>query len=188
MSESYLVSTPGNLSTGVYTDTTDLTVTPLIGNGSGSYFVVRHTNYTSRAATSYKLRIPTSAGDLTVPQLGGQLTLGGRDSKIHVVDYNVSGTNVLYSTAEVFTWKKFADGKVLVLYGGEGEHHELAVSSKSKASVIEGSKSGFSSRHVGNAVVIAWDVSSDRSIVQVDDLRIFLIGKPTSLDLSIARS
>ncbi|RLL97383.1 hypothetical protein CFD26_106997 [Aspergillus turcosus] len=176
-SPSYLLATPGSSTTSGYADTPDLTVTPLLGNGTGSYFVVRHTDYTSQASTSYKLTLPTSAGNLTIPQLGGTLTLNGRDSKVHVVDYNVGGTNILYSTAEVFTWKKFGDSKVLILYGGPGEHHELAVSSKSNVQVVEGPMSGATSKKAGDVVVIAWDVSPSRRIVQIDDLKIFLLDR-----------
>lgn len=182
VSPSYLLATPGNQTTSAYTNTSSLTVTPLKGDWT-SYSVVRHTDYSSRASTSYKLRLETSSGNVTVPQLGGALSLNGRDSKIHVVDYKVSATNIVYSTAEIFTWKQFVDSKVLVLYGGPGEHHELAIASKSEASVIEGSQSGINSKRIGNNVVISWDVSSTRRIVQVDDLKIFFLGKIASTEL-----
>lgn len=176
VSESYLVTTPGNLTTGVYTDTSDLAVTPLFGNGSSaSFFVVRHSDYSSQESTSYKLKLPTSEGNLTIPQLGGSLTLNGRDSKIHVTNYDVSGTNILYSTAEVFTWKKFEDKKVLVVYGGKGEHHEIAISSSTNATVLENTSSDISIQSKGKYVVIGWDTST-RRIVQVGDLQIFLLG------------
>jgi beta-galactosidase len=65
----------------------------------------RHTDYASTATTPYRLTLTnTSAGDITVPLAGGVLSLHGRDSKIHVVDYLVGGVNVLYSTAEILTW------------------------------------------------------------------------------------
>lgn len=182
VSPSYLVATPGNATNATYTNTADLTVTPLLGSNStaSSFFVVRHANYSSPNSVDYKLKVPTSAGDLTIPQLGGSLTLSGRDSKIHVVDYDVAGTNILYSTAEVFTWKKFGNEKVLVLYGGPGEHHELAVSGKTSASVVEGSSSGITTKKKGNAVVIGWDVSSTRRIVEVGELKILLLGMYSS--------
>ncbi|KAL1961973.1 hypothetical protein VTN77DRAFT_708 [Rasamsonia byssochlamydoides] len=178
VSPSYLDTVPGNASTGVYTDTTDLTVTPLIGRSSASsFFVVRHTDYTSQASTSYKLNLSTSAGKLTIPQLGGTLTLNGRDSKIHVTDYDVAGTNILYSTAEIFTWKQFADYSVLLVYGGAGEHHEIAISSKANATVVEGSSSGVTIKSLNGTVVIGWDVSSARRIVKVDNLLVFLLDR-----------
>ncbi|KAI9042941.1 glycoside hydrolase family 35 protein [Aspergillus affinis] len=176
-SPSYLLATPGNLTTGVYTDTSDLSVTPLIGRGTGSFFVVRHKDYSSQDSVSYKLNVPTSAGKLTIPQLKGSLTLSGRDSKIHVVDYNVSDTNVLYSTAEVFTWKKFGNTKTLVVYGGPNEHHELAVSGQSKVKVIEGSESGIVSKQIKKAVVVGWDVSTTRRIIQIGELRVILLDR-----------
>jgi hypothetical protein len=178
VSPSYLVTVPGNASTGEYTNTADLTVTPLIGRSSASsFFVVRHTDYTSEASTSYVLKVSTSAGTLTIPQLGGSLTLNGRDSKIHVIDYPVAGENILYSTAEVFTWKQITGYSVLLVYGGPNEHHEIAISSKAQASVVEGPSSGVTTKSVNGAVVIGWDVSSTRRIVKVDNLLIFLLGK-----------
>ncbi|GLI71901.1 hypothetical protein PoHVEF18_000068 [Penicillium ochrochloron] len=179
VSPGYLVANPGGLSTSTYTNTADLTVTPLLGSNSSasSYFVIRHSDYSSQASVDYKLTVPTSAGNLTIPQLGGSLTLSGRDSKIHVTDYDVAGTNILYSTAEVFTWKKFNNDKVLVLYGGPGEHHEFAVSGASSSSVVEGSSSGISSKKVGKALVVAWDVSTTRRIVQVGNLKVFLLDR-----------
>jgi hypothetical protein len=171
------------LTTSKYTTSSDLAVTPLLGdkNTASSFFVVRHSDYSSQASVNYKLEVPTSAGQLTIPQLGGSLTLSGRDSKIHVVDYDVAGTNILYSSAEVFTWTKSGNSKILVLYGGPGEHHELAVSSKSKASVIEGSSSSITTKQIEKAIVIGWDVSTTRRIVQVGDLKIILLGQCLSI-------
>lgn len=179
MSPAYLVTTPGNVTTSEYTTSSDLAVTALLGgkDTDSSFFIVRHSDYSSQASVGYKLKVPTSAGKLTIPQLGGSLTLSGRDSKVHVVDYDVAGTNILYSSAEVFTWTKSSSSKILVLYGGPGEHHELAVSSKSKASVIEGPSSGITTKQVDKAVVIGWDVSTTRRIVRVGDLKIVLLGE-----------
>lgn len=156
-------------------------MTPLKGNDSASYFVVRHSDYSTEVSTIYKLKVPSSSGDLIVPQMGGYLSLHGRDSKIHVVDYDVAGTNILYSTAEVFTWKKFDQRKVLVLYGGPNEHHEFAVSSNGSSKPIysmkEGPESGFSARYIDGAVVIGWDVSPTRRIVEVGDLMAILLDR-----------
>jgi hypothetical protein len=52
----------------------------------------------------YTITLPTSEGNLTVPTLGGSLELRGKDSKIHVTDYEAGSTTLLYSTAEIFTW------------------------------------------------------------------------------------
>lgn len=162
-------------------------MTPLIARGKGaSYYIVRHTDYTSTAVTQYKLKLPTSAGELQIPQTGGSLTLNGRDSKVHVVDYDVAGKKILYSTAEIFTWKKFADYSVLVVYGGLGEHHEIAVSTKAKASVLSNEDNGITTKDVKGSLVISWDVVPSRGIVKVDDLLILLLGMiPVTIVLTL---
>ncbi|RAO73469.1 uncharacterized protein BHQ10_009481 [Talaromyces amestolkiae] len=172
-SPSYLTASPQSASSGIYTDTTDLTITPVVGNTT-AYFVVRHNNYTNQSSIRYKLKLPTSAGNLTVPQLGGVLSLNGRDSKIHVVNYDLGGTDLLYSTAEIFTWKKYANGKILVLYGGPGEHHELAISSTSQASILEGLAR---TENIGQHTVVSWDVASTRQIVVIGDMKILLLDR-----------
>jgi hypothetical protein len=128
VSPAYLTATRGNASNTTWTTTSDLSVTPAFGNGTGFYFL-RHSKYNSLDSTSYKLKISTSAfGNITVPQTNGtSLTLNGRDAKIHVSDYDLGGTTLVYSTAEIFTWHKYADKTVLVVYGGPGETHELAL-------------------------------------------------------------
>lgn len=147
---------------------------------------MRHTDYTSTAVTQYKLKLPTSAGELQIPQTGGSLTLNGRDSKVHVVDYDVAGKKILYSTAEIFTWKKFADYSVLVVYGGLGEHHEIAVSTKAKASVLSNEDNGITTKDVKGSLVISWDVVPSRGIVKVDDLLILLLGMiPVTIVLTL---
>ncbi|KIW38411.1 uncharacterized protein PV06_09377 [Exophiala oligosperma] len=177
VSPAYFDAVPLHNSTALYTDNEDLLVTPVKGNSSATtFYVVRHTNYTSQASTSYKLMLQTSAGNLTVPQAGGVLTLNGRDSKIHVTDYDVNGTKILYSTAEVFTWKDFGQKKVLLVYGGEGEHHEISISSTSTPSLVEGPQVGITMKN-GSQAVVAWETTTQRRIVEVDNLQIFILDR-----------
>lgn len=139
---------------------------------------MRHNIYNSTETTTYSLNIETSAGKLTVPRLGGKLTLNGRDSKVHVTDYNVGGTTLLYSTAEVFTWKKFDSGKVLILYGGPEELHEASIVSTSKPTIIEGK--GITTKSIDGNVVLQWKTSSSRRIVRIGDLSVYILGKDPS--------
>jgi hypothetical protein len=132
---------------------------------STSFFVVRHGELASDDTVLYKLKVPTSIGDLKIPQLGGSLSLRGRDSKIHVVDYDVGGINLIYSSAEVFSWKKSGSKSVLVLYGGEAETHEFAVpGSLGLPSKVEGS--GLAVRRpTSTATIINWAVNPSRRVV-----------------------
>lgn len=66
--------------------------------------IQRHSNSGSNDKQIYTIELPTSAGNLSVPQLGGNLTLEGKDSKVFVVDYAAGSTHLVYSTGEVMTW------------------------------------------------------------------------------------
>ena len=182
VSPSYLDAIPKNATSGIYTDSTDLIVTPLIGNlTSSSFYVVRHVNTTYEISTSYKLKINTSMGDFTIPQLGGTLSLNGRDSKIHVTDYNISSANIVYSTAEIFTWKNFENKTTLIVYGGSGEQHEMQIQvprGPATATVIEGLSSSVHMQTTGTSVLLNWSVSSERQIVRVGSVDVYLVGKP----------
>ncbi|KAF2496105.1 hypothetical protein BU16DRAFT_560944 [Lophium mytilinum] len=174
VSPAYLVAERGDASNSTWTSSTALTVTPAFANSTAFYFV-RHAAYSSLDSTSYKLNVQTSQGNFSVPQLGGSLTLNGRDSKIHVSDYDVGGLNILYSTAEVFTWKKYASKTVLAVYGGPGETHEIAVQA-SDATLVEGSGPTISKKK--GYTIVNWKASSDRKIVKVNsDVFIYLLDR-----------
>ncbi|KAJ4353285.1 uncharacterized protein N0V89_005012 [Didymosphaeria variabile] len=139
VSPAYLTASRGSLSTTQWTNNPEITVTDATNNSTKFYFT-RHTTYNTLDSTSYKLTIPTTAfGNITVPQYNGSdsLSLNGRDTKIHVSDYDIGGTNLIYSTAEIFTWHKYDDRTVLVVYGGPGETHELAIAATG-LDVLEG--------------------------------------------------
>ncbi|KAJ4367445.1 hypothetical protein N0V83_007028 [Neocucurbitaria cava] len=146
VSPEYLTAMRGNASNSTWTTSTALSVTPASGENAKFYFV-RHSKYNSLESTSYKLKISTTAfGNITVPQINGTaLTLNGRDSKIHVSDYTLGGATLVYSTAEIFTWHKYADKTVLVVYGGPGETHELALA-VTGLEILEGDVKSISTR------------------------------------------
>jgi hypothetical protein len=82
VSPAYLTASVGTPSTGAYTNNTSIYTTPLFGNGSATnFYVVRHSDYQTEVPASYSFKVFTSKGDVSIPQLGGSLTLSGRDSK-----------------------------------------------------------------------------------------------------------
>jgi beta-galactosidase len=104
------------------------------------------------------------------------LTLNGRDSKIHVTDYDVDGVNLLYSSAEIFTWKKYDDKIVLILYGGPNERHEAAISSDSPLKVLEGGQD-LKTLASDGTVRFNWPVSTtQRTVLRIGDVQIYLLG------------
>lgn len=176
-SPAYLTAIPQNNThaNGSYSNNPEIAVTALFGN-STKFFVIRHAAYNSLASTSFKLIVPTSQGNITVPQLNGSLVLNGRDSKIAVADYDVGGTNLLYSTAEIFTWKKYSHKTVLVVYGGPNEFHELAFPNFSNASVVEGSNVTITKK--GQNIIVNFETSSSRRVVQLGrDVYVYILGK-----------
>jgi len=103
------------------------------------------------------------------------LTLSARDSKWHVTDYDLGGTNLLYSTAEIFTWKKFDNKTVLVVYGGPGEVHELAATSTSPPIVVEGFN--VTTQNTNGTSMLNWQTSSTRRVVQIGNLFIYILDR-----------
>lgn len=164
VSPAYLTAARGNASNATWTDNQALTVTPATSNATNFYFV-RHAKYNTLDSATYKLKIHTSTlGDIIVPQINGtSLTLSGRDSKTHVSDYDIGGTTLVYSTAEIFTWHKYGDKTVLVVYGGPGETHELAIAATG-LDVLEGDVKSSSTR---GHTVLNFNVDGGRKIAKV---------------------
>jgi hypothetical protein len=176
VSPAYFTATPGNGVNGSYGAIPEIAVTPLFGNGTDTnFYVVRHANFTSTSNASYKLNVSTSVGLISIPQLGGMLSLNGRDSKIHVTDYDVGGINLVYSSAEIFTWAQTAgEGRILVLYGGAGEIHEAAFPvSLGTPAVLEGSLVTISK--LNSTWILHWQVSSSRKVVKIGNLEVHLL-------------
>ncbi|KAG4025228.1 hypothetical protein MFRU_063g00180 [Monilinia fructicola] len=185
VSPAYLTATVKSAVIGTYTNSSTLITTPLFGNGTATnFYVVRHADYQTLSLANYKLNLKTSQGDLTIPQLKGSLTLSGRDSKWHVTDYDIGGTVVLYSTAEIFTWKKFDDKTVLVVYGGPNEAHELAVVTKSSAQIVEGS--GITTKSTNGSTILNWETSATRRVVKVGSVFVYILDRNSAYNYWVA--
>lgn len=181
-SPSYLTSIPDNGTFGVYTNTSELVTTRLASadHDEGDFYIVRHSDWISRDTLHYSLTLEAGGETLTLPQMGGHLTLTGRDSKVHVADYDVGVTRLVYSTAEVFTWRKSSSKTLLVLYGGANETHEFAVTQElGPPTRFEGD--GVRSQIVGSLNVIQWDVSPSRRVAHFGDaLEVHLLWRNTA--------
>ena len=189
-SPAYLTAVPGNGTNGSFASPSNIAVTQLKSEQT-AFYVVRHAAYNSNDSTDYNLVFPTSRGNIKVPQLSPTLTLNGRDSKIHVTDYDLAGTNLLYSTAEIFTWKSYKPRKVLILYGGSGEVHELAFETSEQVVVVERSSlarlktrwtspvnSGLTIKCINDHTIINWTVSSSRIVLRVgESLYVYLVSR-----------
>ena len=175
VSPAYLLATAGNATNGSYVNTPLIATTKLTTNTTNLY-VVRHAAYNTYDSTDYKLSVSTSLGDVTVPRLSGTLTLNGRDSKIHVTDYAVGAYNMLYSSAEIFTWKVSNNKTVLILYGGPNESHEAAFVGLKNGKVIEGT--GVTTMSMNGTFILSWAVTPERKIVKFSSgLYVYLLDR-----------
>ncbi|KAI0434018.1 glycoside hydrolase superfamily [Xylaria sp. FL1042] len=177
-SPAYLKMIPQESEFGIYTNTTELVTTPLISNGEGgAFYIVRQSDWTSEHTVKYVLQLSFAGQALTIPQLGGALSLVGRDSKIHVLDYDVGGIRLVYSTAEIFTWKRSSDKMVLILYGGIGETHEFCVDGNlGSTPTMEGD--GVRYRLHGSLSTVQWDVEPKRRVVHFgNNLEVYLLSR-----------
>lgn len=181
-SPAYVTAAPQDNSNanGSFTNSPALAVTQLEGNGTRTnFYVVRHSAYNSYANTKYKLQVTTSAGNVSIPQITGQLSLNGRDSKIHVTDYDVGGPKLLYSSAEIFTWSKNDAGRsILVVYGGPNERHEFAVAGSPEAQVLQGS--GLQMKKIKGATVVNSATTPTQRVIKLGQLLVYIVDRNTA--------
>ncbi|KAI0885950.1 glycoside hydrolase family 35 protein [Annulohypoxylon maeteangense] len=178
VSPDYLTAQPGAALVWTYATNAAITVTRLAGNstlGSGSFFVVRHSDYSSTTSDSYTMKLPTSEGDISIPTLFDKFTLHGRDSKIIVTDYDVQGIKLLYSTAEILTHQRFQNATVLLVYSGPTEINELAVKTTGGSLVV--SDDSIKINRTEGLVTLAWATSPTRRVVQIDRFHIYILDR-----------
>lgn len=105
-SPAYYTSEPtDDPKSGAWTDNPALWVTRIADSKSKtSFWVLRKNEYTSTGTMEYKLEVPTSQGNITIPRLGNKkLTLSGRDSKVFTTMLQPSAYPLLiYSSSDPF--------------------------------------------------------------------------------------
>ncbi|EPS37421.1 hypothetical protein H072_8897 [Dactylellina haptotyla CBS 200.50] len=94
------------------------------------FYIVRQKDFSKFELKTYRIELKTSIGDISVPRTGPPLDLQARDSNILLVDYMAGPTHIIYTTAEVYSWKTIDDITYVIVYGDENEHHEAAFNVK----------------------------------------------------------
>ncbi|RWA13128.1 hypothetical protein EKO27_g1979 [Xylaria grammica] len=102
------------------------------------FYVAMHAYTPSGTSETFRLRIDTSEGQLTVPQHGEKITIDGHQSKILVTDFQYGSKKLLYSTAEILTYAIIDGKEVLVLWVPTGESGEFTVKGVKSAKVKSG--------------------------------------------------
>ena len=182
-SPAYLTAMASSSSNGSYTNTAQIAITQLTGIIT-NFYVIRHAAYNTYDSTNYRLNFNTSQGEISVPQLSATLTLSGRDSKISVTDYELGDApRLIYSSADIFTWKRYDNKTILLIYGALNETHEIAFSA-TELDVIEGSNVKLTSTITNSKyAVINWVVTPHRAIVKVgQNLFVYLLCRNEAYD------
>ncbi|KAJ7092896.1 glycoside hydrolase family 35 protein [Mycena belliarum] len=92
------------------------------------FYIVRQNDSTSTATVDFTLSVDTAqSGTLVLPLAGRAITLGGRESKVVVVDYTFGRSRLAYSTAAVLFAGVIGTRDVLFLYGRADQTHEAAL-------------------------------------------------------------
>ncbi|KAJ7162583.1 glycoside hydrolase family 35 protein [Mycena crocata] len=183
VSPAFLTTRPMNLfaTQGSFTGNQALKTTQVldvVGNKTG-FYVVRQTNASTTAVQTYTMTLTTSIGTLTIPTIGGSLTLNGKDSKIAVVDYAAGSTTLLYSTGEILTWATIDKRDVILVYGNTGELHETAfkfASSVPAATVISGPGIIKTKVLAGNSLIIQY-TTTGQTVVQVGTTLFYILDR-----------
>ncbi|KAK3298537.1 glycoside hydrolase family 35 protein [Chaetomium fimeti] len=177
VSPGYLEATPDLKPTpGFYSPNQEITVTAVVGP-EGSFYVTRKTAYKDPGPVSYTLKLPTSKGVITIPHLGGTLTMPGRDTRIHVTDYPVGDTTLVYCTGEVFTWQEYEGQTILVVYGGMGETHELLMK-RTALGMFTKTSPGVKTKQDGQHLYAQWKTTEDEEqFIRAGNLYIYLIAR-----------
>ncbi|EGO25493.1 glycoside hydrolase family 35 protein [Serpula lacrymans var. lacrymans S7.9] len=189
VSPAYLTTRPMNSysNQGAFTGNQALLTTQVldvVGNQTG-FYVIRQANASSNAMEMYTLTLPTSVGNLTVPVLGGQLTLDGKDSKVHVVDYAAGANTLLYSTAEITTWATIDGRDIIVVYGNAGELHETAFKfdgTVPAATVVSGSEQ-LKSETINSTNLVIQYTTTGQTVVEVgSDVLLYILDRANAYE------
>ncbi|UZP38687.1 hypothetical protein NXS19_006503 [Fusarium pseudograminearum] len=105
----------------------DVLVTELRHEDNGAaFYVSRHDHSPSGTKETFKIRVNTSEGKLTIPQ-NDHITINGHQSKIIPTDFHFGEKTLLYTTAEVLTYSVIDKKEIIVLWLPEGEHGEFTL-------------------------------------------------------------
>lgn len=138
-----------------------------------------HTSSPSMDLTSFKLKVSTSAGNFTVPQLGSDIILNGRESKIIITDFHIRNEKLVYSTAEVFT-VSIQDGLPLVyLWLPAGESGEFFLTGTEAGTLLKRDGcSDLSFKKVHGGVIASYKQLQGSCVVKFDNhFRIVLLDR-----------
>ncbi|KAI1078989.1 beta-galactosidase B [Whalleya microplaca] len=135
-----------------------------------AFYIAMHADTPSATLETFKLRVNTSGGELTVPRYNNDITINGHQAKILVTDFQFGNKSLLYSTAEVLTYAIIDDKEVLVLWVPTGESGEFTVNGVKSATLKSCARcANFESYSGENNVTVTFMQNAGMSLVEFDD-------------------
>lgn len=142
------------------------------------FYVTRHATSSDTTRDGFKLKVSTSAGNLTVP-VNGNVTLNGRESKILVTDFTFGNSGLLYSTAEILSHATLDGREYLAFWLPENESGEFVIKAGSKShNVLAGPTPKFSSSSSG--LLVSYTQTSAVGVVSFDSFTAVLVPRSTA--------
>ncbi|KAK6539096.1 hypothetical protein TWF694_010635 [Orbilia ellipsospora] len=181
VSPAYLTSVPVDVRN-LATNGSNITITELwdeVGKNQ-RFYILRQTKVQEFTNSKFKVDVQTSAGQITVPQLGNAVySLPAQDSKILITDYPAGPVDILYSTLEVLTWKVIDGKTVIILYGNTGESGETAILTKTsyKVDVRSGKSSTVSSKQTSTSLTLQFVVGEQTVVALGDDILLYVVDR-----------
>ncbi|KAI1363862.1 glycoside hydrolase superfamily [Xylaria arbuscula] len=154
-----------------YSNNTAISVSELRNPETGAgFYVAMHTYTPSSTLETFKLRINTSEGQLTVPQHGGTIAINGHQAKILVTDFTFGFKTLLYSTAEILTYAIIDGKEVLALWVPTGESGEFVIQGSKSAKVVSSEGGGNIKffREKSN-IAVSFTQNAGMSVIELDD-------------------
>ncbi|VDC04598.1 unnamed protein product [Peniophora sp. CBMAI 1063] len=166
------------------TDGSDVFVTGMSSADGGGFYVVRQVTNNITSPTHFALDVNTTIGELTIPRLGGSVTLAGRESKILPTDYAFGSSILDYSTAEVLTWFTSDGTDFIMLYAFEGQDIEVSLKTAITSASVTGTS--FNTTYLDGSLIVSGspsgltrvDVGNDTTLLIVDKVSAYGLWAP----------
>lgn len=154
-------------------------------DNNARFYVAKHTNTTLTSLETFKLRVNTSVGALTIPQYAPHIAIDGRQAKVLVADFNAGPQKFIYSTAEVLA-VSVQDGRPLVtLWVPTGESGEFFLKDvkKGKVAACDGCKDVKFHKAKGG-LIVSFLQNEGRTVLTFDNgLRVVLMDRRSAYKL-----
>lgn len=126
-------------------------------------------------------------GNFTIPQLGGEIVLNGRESKIIVTDFGIGEASIAYSTAEVFTVSIQNNAPVVFLWLPSDESGEFLLKGVREGSTVkQDGCADVKFDQVKEGIIVAYIQKKGPCVFMFDDhSRIVVLDRSTAYFTSV---